>query len=51
LAAFILVSPDDFVFLDFLAGRRIMRPERDPRNRSHWFHPILDFILSRPRRG
>jgi hypothetical protein len=51
LAALILVSADDLVFLDFLAGGRIVRPERDPRNRSHWFRPILDFIWSRPRRG
>jgi hypothetical protein len=43
-AAFILVSPDDFVFVDFPAGRRIVRPERDPRDGTNWFHPIFDPI-------
>jgi hypothetical protein len=44
LATLILVSPDDFLFLDFLAGRRIVRPERDPRNGTRRFRPIFDLI-------
>jgi hypothetical protein len=50
LAALILVSPDDVLFLDFLAGARIVRPERDPSCRANSFRLILDVIRSKPRR-
>jgi len=44
LTALIFVSPDDLVFLDFLAGGRIVRPERDPRYGAHRFRPMFDLI-------
>jgi hypothetical protein len=50
LAAIILVSPYDILFLDFLAGARIVRPERDPSCGASSFRLILDIIGSKPRR-
>jgi hypothetical protein len=51
LAALIFVPPDHLVFLDFFAGARIVRPERDPRCRAYRFRLILDVIGGKPRPG
>ena len=49
LAALILVSPDD-LFLDLLAGARIVRPERNPSCGATSFSLIFDIIRTRSRR-
>jgi len=51
VSAFILVSPDDLFFLDFLAGARMVRPESDPSCGANSFHLILDAIRSEARNG
>ena len=49
IAGLILVSPSDFLFLDFLAGVRIVRSKCDPGCGANSFRIILDVIRSEAR--